>query len=127
MQNNTITYSEKIKGTILLEGSFEKKFFKFSPLETKVTTNLTLKMACEAILITKYGFDKKDSKGLFMEQKLKFSGLKGTFTGSIKAKVDDDEVVNYSPNEGKPIDFTLIKGETYTLNTIYFFNTNPQK
>lgn len=84
-------------------------------------------MACEAVLVTKYGYDSKDNKGLFMEQKLKFSGLKGTFTGEIKAKNDDFIDYDYSPNEGKPIDFTLIEGETYLLNTIYFFNTKPPK
>lgn len=127
VQKCITTYSKKITGTILLKGNFNKEFFKFSPLETKVTANITLDMACEAVLITKYGFDQKGGKGLYMEQKLKFSGLKGTFAGNIKGRNDTFGKYEYSSNNGKPIDFTLIEGETYLLNTIYFFNTKPQK
>lgn len=126
-QKNITTYSSKITGTIVLEGSFSKKFFEFSPLETKVDGKITLDMACEAVVITQYGFDKKGGKGLYMEQKLKFSGLKGTFKGSIDVHVKDREPIGYSSNEGKPIPFTLLEADTYTLNTIYFFNTKSQK
>lgn len=126
-QKNITTYSQKITGTIVLAGNFSKKFFEFSPLETKIDGKITLDMACEAIVVTEYGFDKKGDKGLYMEQKLKFSGLKGTFTGNLKVKVQEEELLDYSPNDSKPINFTLIEGETYLLNTIYFFNTQPQK
>lgn len=126
VQTNTTTYSTRIKGSVILQGNYLKKFFKFSPIETKVEVNVNLKMACEAILITQYGFNKKDGRGLFMEQKLKFSGLKGTFTGNLNAKIDDEEY-EYKTNEGKPIDFTVFDGHTFTLSKIYFFNTNSQK
>lgn len=127
VERNKTIYSERITGTILLEGNYRKKFFKFSPLETEVTANISLKMACQAVLITEYGYDKKEGRGLFMEQKLKFSGLKGTFSGGLSSDNESFGSYEYKSNEGKPIDFTLIEGETYTLNTIYFFSIKPQK
>jgi hypothetical protein len=62
-----------------------------------------------------------------MEKKLIFSGLKGTFIGNVKVKIDSDKAFDYSPNEGKPIAFTLFDGDTYNLGRIYFFNTGTQK
>lgn len=122
VERNKTSYSKKITGSISLEGDISRKFFEFSPLETKVTANLKLEMACEAVLITEYGYDKKNKKGLFMEQKLKFSGLKGTFKSDFNADSDVLGKYEYSANNGKPLDFILLEGKTYNLNTIYFFN-----
>ncbi|MEO8239221.1 MAG: OmpA family protein [Flavobacterium sp.] len=135
VQKGTVTYSEKIKGSILLEGDFSKKFFEFYPIQTEINGHVTLKMTCEAVVQTEYGFDKRDKigndkhsgRGLFMEKKLIFSGLKGVFTGNVKVNLRDKEVLDYSPNEGKPIPFTLFDGDTYNLGRIYFFNTETQK
>jgi outer membrane protein OmpA-like peptidoglycan-associated protein len=121
IEKNKIAYTQKIAGSVLFEHAADKKLFEFTPLETKVTTSLTLKLACESIVIIEYGYDKKDNKGLFMTLKLRFSGLKGTFKANVKARVDDDEA-EYSPNDGKPIDFTVLEDNTYTLSTIYLFN-----
>ncbi|CAD0002095.1 OmpA family protein [Flavobacterium chungangense] len=127
VEKNNTTYSKKINGTVHLEGDVSRKFFEFSPLETKVTANVTLDLACEAIVITEYGFDKKNGRGLFMTQKLKFSGLKGTFKGSSTVQFRKRKPIGYSPNDGKPIDFTVLEGYTQTLKTIYLFSTTPQK
>ncbi|MDN3673502.1 hypothetical protein QWY99_10595 [Flavobacterium branchiarum] len=125
-QKGIISYSSKIIGTILLQGNYETRLFKFSAIETQVSASLSLKINCEAFVITEYGFDKVSGRGLFMTQKLKFSGLKGTFLGSISAKPKDRESIDYSANDGKPIDFTVLEGFTKTLKTIYFFNAKPQ-
>lgn len=125
VENNTTTYSKKISGTISFEADYDKKLFEFSPLETKVSASLTLKMACEAIIITQYGYDKKGGKGLFMEQKLKFSGMKGTYKANLKATNRRFGTYEYSSNEGKSIDFTVFDGHTISLNTIYLFNNKP--
>nr|WP_275981824.1 OmpA family protein [Flavobacterium humidisoli] len=126
VENNSTTYSKKIKGSISLDGDYSRKFFEFSPLETKVNANISLKVDCEAILISKFGYDKKNGKGLYLEQILKFSGLKGTFTGSIQAKNDDLIDYDYSPNNGEPIDFIIFKDKTIILNSIQLFQIKQQ-
>ncbi len=123
VKNQTVTYKERIKGTMLLQGGFSKKFFEFYPIQ--VDASIKLDLNCEAVLKTEFGFNQ--AKGLFMEKKLIFSGLKGTFTGNVKLKIDDDEEYDYAPNLGKPIPFTLFDGDTYNLGRIYFFNTETQK
>ncbi|WP_264552102.1 OmpA family protein [Flavobacterium sp. N2038] len=125
VQTQTVTYSEKIKGKMFLEGDVSKKFFKFYPIQ--VDANIKLDLNCEAVVKTEYGYDQKGGKGLFMEKKLIFSGLKGAFTGNVKVRAQDEELLDYSPNEGKPIPFTLFDGDTYNLGRIYFFNTATQK
>lgn len=126
-QRRIISYSNKIKGNVSFEVDYHKKLFQFSPLETQIDGNIAFTMACEALVITEYGFDKVNGRGLFMTQKLKFSGLKGTFKGNIKAKPANRRALSYSSNNGKPKDFTVIEGFTKTLKTIYLFNTTPQK
>ncbi|PXY40615.1 hypothetical protein DMB65_11955 [Flavobacterium cheongpyeongense] len=126
-QKNIISYSNKITGTISFEVDYHKKLFKFSPIETKIDGTLAFSVACEAIVITEYGFDKVNGRGLFITQKLKFSGLKGTFKGNIKVKVKKRKPIGYSPNDGKPINFTVLEDFTKTLKTVYLFNTTPQK
>jgi outer membrane protein OmpA-like peptidoglycan-associated protein len=125
-QKRIISYSNKITGTISFETNFTKKLFLFSPLETLVTADLKFNIACEAIIITEYGFDKVSGRGLFVTQKIKFSGLKGTFKGNVKVKVKKRKPMGYSSNDGKPKQFTVLEGYTKTLKTIYLFNTKPQ-
>lgn len=125
-QKNIISYSNKIKGSISFEGDYHTDLFKFTPIETKVDANLDFKIDCEAIVITEYGFDKVNGRGLFLTYKLKFSGLKGTFKGNVKAKVQNKKTFDYSPNEGKPINFTVLEDFTKTLKTVYLFNTKSQ-
>lgn len=127
VEKNTTTYSNRIKGTVSFETEFSKKFFEFSPLETEITASLALEVDCEAILITRYGYDKKDGKGLYLEQKLRFSGLKGTFAATGKVKSKNKKPIGYSSNDGKPLNFTVMEGHTVILNTIYLFNTKLQK
>lgn len=127
IEKNKIAYTDKIAGSVLFEYSADKKFFEFTPLETKITTSLSLELACESIVIIEYGYDKKDNKGLYMSIKLKFSGLKGTFVNSNSFENDDIGKYELSPNDGKPIDFTVLKGDTFTLSTIYLFNNTKQK
>lgn len=126
-QKKITSYSNKITGNISFEIDYHKKFFEFSPIETKIDGNLDFKIDCEALLITEYGFDKANGKGLFITQKLKFSGLKGTFKGTLKAQVQSKKSFDFSPKNGKKIDFTVLEGFTKTLKTIYLFNTTPQK
>ncbi|GAA3762385.1 OmpA family protein [Flavobacterium ginsengiterrae] len=127
VQNNTTAYSKRIKGTVSFETDLERELFKFTPIETKVTAHIKLDLACEAILITKFGYDKKGGQGLFMEKKMKFSGLKGTFQANGRVKPKNKKPIGYSANEGKPIDFTVLEGHTISLGIIYLFNnTKPQ-
>lgn len=126
-QRRIMSYSNKIKGNVSFEVDYHTEFFKFTPLETKIDSTLSFKIDCEAFVITEYGFDKINGKGLFMTQKLKFSGLKGTFLGNASAKRRDKESLGYSTNNGKPIDFTVLEGFTKTLKTIYLFDTASKK
>ncbi|MDN3673504.1 OmpA family protein [Flavobacterium branchiarum] len=122
-QKNIICHSKKIRGSISLEGAIEKKYFKFSPLKTDISTNVKLEMFCEAFVVTEFGFDKKDGRGLFMTQKLKFSGLKGTFKGEATVTSKKFGSYKYSSIDDKSIDFKVLEGFEQILKTIYFFNT----
>ncbi|WP_163408088.1 hypothetical protein [Flavobacterium ajazii] len=126
-QRGIISYSSKVKGNVSFEVDYHTELFKFSPLETKIDANIAFTMECEAFVITEYGFDKVNGRGLFMTQKLKFSGLKGTYLGNIKVQVKRRKSAGSSKKNGKPIDFTVLEGFTKTLKTIYLFNTIPQK
>lgn len=123
IQKNVVTFTKKIKGTIIFDAKVNKKLFEFSPIQTEVNATVKLEMALESAIQTEYGYDKISGKGLYMDKKLIFSGLKGVFSGNLKVQVKDKEVFDYSPNEGKPIPFTLFDKDEYNLGRIYYFNT----
>lgn len=119
-----IVFKEQIIVTVIINGKYKNEF-KFFGIETQVDGKFELKLNGSAALKTNFKYDKTD--GLYMNKTLIFSGIKGTFTGSIKAKSTQlGDLLDYSPNEGKPINFNLIEPHDISLGTIQFFN-QPKK
>jgi outer membrane protein OmpA-like peptidoglycan-associated protein len=113
--------SSKIKAKVLIEAKYEKKFANFTPFETKTEAGVTIKMDGSATLKNQYGIDPK--KGLFMEQYLIFSGIKGEYLAYAEVKAGDVFEFGTSEEEATPIPFTLMEPSTKLLMRIYFFNT----
>ncbi|WP_136669401.1 OmpA family protein [Flavobacterium sp. H122] len=113
--------STMINAKIVIEAKYEKAFAKFTPIETKVEGGIKIKMEGSATLKNQYGIDPK--KGLFMEQYLIFSGIKGVYLTYVELKTESGFKIGTSEKQATPIPFTLIEPSEKSLMKIYFFNT----
>ncbi len=115
----TVTSKEKVKITIAIFGKFENEFKFFSI--TKVSGEVSLTLSGSATLQTT--FKKTEGIGLSLNKKLIFTGIKGVFTGHVKVKNGLlGNLLDFSPNGGKPIPFTLIEPHDIDFGTIQLFN-----
>ena len=115
------TISRMIKAKLVVEAKYEKTFADFTPIETKIEGGASIKLMGSSALKIQYGIDPK--KGLFMEQYLIFSGIKGIYLAYANVKVRDEYKIGKTDEEAKPIHFTLMEPSEKLLNRIYFFNT----
>jgi hypothetical protein len=113
----TVTSKEKVTITIEISFKFRKKL-DFFPIIVSGDANLNLNGS--ATLETT--FKKTDGLGLSLNKKLIFTGIKGVFTGHVKATNDTWGSLDFSPNDGKPIPFTLIEPHDIDFGTIQLFN-----
>ena len=61
----------------------------------------------------------KDSKGIFFQPQLFFSGVKGTYMIRVKA---DSELGNWDSNPNEtPIPFVLFESDEISLSKVYLF------
>lgn len=114
------TIGTMIKAKVVVEAKYEKTFADFTPIETKIEGGASIKLMGSSALKVQYGIDPK--KGLFMEQYLIFSGIKGEYLAYAELKSESGFKIGTSEKEAKPIPFTLIEPSTKLLMRIYFFN-----
>ncbi|CAM3860135.1 MULTISPECIES: OmpA family protein [Flavobacterium] len=113
---------EQITIKVFISGKY-KNDFKFFGIKTNIKGEFDLKLNGAAALKTNFQVSKDE--GLSMKKTLIFSGIKGTFTGRIKATNDIlGTLFDFGTDEKKPIEFTLIDPHEIDLGTIQFFNQN---
>ena len=101
-----------------------RKDFRFDPLQTKIEAKAKTELKGATAVKVKYGVN--ENKGLFVEKKLIFYGIEGSFLGKIKkstkflGKIISD--TEYETNNEKPIYFTLIEPFEITLYKVQLFN-----
>ncbi|AWG26042.1 OmpA family protein [Flavobacterium kingsejongi] len=117
--------TEQISFEANIDGKFEKEF-KFDPLQTKIEGKMNIKLKGAAGVKLKYGVNEK--QGLFITQTVYFSGIEGTYLGSLKAKSRWGLIdVAYETNKGKPMPFTLMEPFEVEMYTVQLFNQPKNK
>lgn len=95
----------------------------FPPTNLKLEAKLDVDLGGYMIFSRKYGIDYNVSAkptGVYHQDIIFFSGLKGSYNQRITSKIEDETVFDTNPHD-KPKAFTLIKGDTYTMDKVYLF------
>ncbi|WP_375605621.1 hypothetical protein [Flavobacterium davisii] len=117
-------FKEQIKFDAKITGKYKNEFKVFN-LQNKIEGNLEVDMKGAIGLKIKYGYE--NEQGLFLNQKLYFSGLKGTYKGQFKAQNSKYGKYEYQTNNGNPTPFTLLEPFELDLITIQMFNHNKKE
>jgi outer membrane protein OmpA-like peptidoglycan-associated protein len=95
----------------------------FPPTYIKLEAKLDVELGGYMTYSRSYGMDynvKGLPTGVYYQDVIFFSGLKGTVHQRVSTKVEDETVFDTNPQD-KPVPFTLIKGDTYTFDKVYLF------
>ncbi|WP_262711446.1 OmpA family protein [Chryseobacterium sp. SNU WT5] len=93
------------------------------PTNVKLEAKLDVDLGGYMTFSRKFGIDynvKGIPTGVYHQDIIFFSGLKGTYFQKVVGFVDGKKKVDTNPND-KPKAFTLIKGDTYTMDKVYLF------
>ncbi|WP_375605618.1 hypothetical protein [Flavobacterium davisii] len=124
VNKNGVLFKEQIKFDAKITGKYKNEFKVFN-LQNKIEGNLEVDMKGAIGLKIKYGYE--NEQGLFLNQKLYFSGLKGTYKGQFKAQNSKYGKYEYQTNNGNPTPFTLLEPFELDLITIQMFNHNKKE
>ncbi|WP_444667001.1 hypothetical protein [Flavobacterium columnare] len=124
VDKNEVLLKEQIKFDAKIIGKYKNEFKVFN-LQNKIEGSLEVDMKGAIGLKIKYGYE--NEQGLFLNQKLYFSGLKGTYKGQFKAQNSKYGKYEYQTNNGTPTPFTLLEPFELDLITIQIFNHNKKE
>ena len=112
-----VAFGQFITGKVIVEGRIIKELIYFDLKIIKFEGNINFTAKTSFGLVQKYG---KDTKGLFLENIVHFSGLKATITAQAKAILFGtdfiDEVFGSEDEE-----YIILPAKNMTTNRVYFF------
>lgn len=112
-----VAFGQYMRGTAKVEGKVFNSLIAFKYVVYKFEGNLNFEIKTSFGVVQKYG---KDTKGLFVENIVHFSGLKATITAQAKAKLFGtnfiDEVFGSEDEE-----YIILPAKNMTTNRVYFF------
>ncbi|AMO20626.2 hypothetical protein [Flavobacterium columnare] len=121
VNKNEVLLKPQIKFDAKFKGEY-KKDFDFEILQAEIEAKLDVELYGAIGLKIGYGYQKE--KGLFLNQKLYFTGIKGIYKGSFKLTSKKLGKLERETNDGKPTPFTLLEPFEMELMTIQLFNHN---
>lgn len=123
INRNEVLLKPQIKFEGVINGDYEKEFKVFN-LQNRIEASLKVNMNGAIGLKISYGYEKE--QGIFFNQKLYFSGLKGVYYGNFGLDSDIFGKIEGETNNGKPTPFTLLEPFELNLMTIQLFNHNKK-
>ncbi|WP_444667003.1 OmpA family protein [Flavobacterium columnare] len=121
VDKNEVLLKEQIKFEAHINIEY-KKDFEFFKLQTSIESKLNVEMQGTTGLAIRYGYEKE--QGLFFNQKLYFSGIKGQYKGNFKTEIRKFGKFEHNTNNGNPTPFTLLEPFEMDLMKMQLFNHN---
>jgi hypothetical protein len=110
-----VAFGQFVKGKAEVKSIFYKEFFSFSPFKTEMKLETKLEIDCSFGIVQQFG---KDKDGLFIETKIKSSGINGEY--KYNASIKKDGLFSLDSDKiKKPKKFTILEGNELTLYKVY--------
>ncbi|OWP82765.1 hypothetical protein BWK59_14115, partial [Flavobacterium davisii] len=124
VNKNEVLFKEQIRFEAHINIEY-KRDFEFFKLQTSIESKLNVEMQGTTGLAIRYGYEKE--QGLFFNQKLYFSGIKGQYKGNFKTEIRKFGKFEHNTNNGNPTPFTLLEPFEMDLMETQLFNHNKNE